>query len=287
MIHIINVLWLILLIYIPLDSIEDEGVIKLMTYNIRLDHAGDGADNWNFRKRELVQFLIDEDADFIGIQEGLWHQVQYMDSMMNEYEYIGVGRDDGKEEGEMMAIFYRYEDWTLKNYDTYWLSDQPEIPSRGWDAACNRTLTHGVFTNKKSNKEISITNTHLDHVGKEARKNSITQLGDHLQTIEKNIPIVLMGDFNFTPDDALYQQTIHFIEDCYSVSDTVFSDHPGTFNGFRVDPPYERRIDYIFADVEHLTILNHKTMTPMSINGRHLSDHFPVVVECSIKSLKK
>ena len=286
----IGVLSFMALYFLGLNSshcLEDEGKIKLITYNIRLDHDGDGVDNWHFRKKDLVEFLINEDPDFIGIQEGLWHQVQYMDSMMIEYQYIGVGRDDGIKEGEIMAIFFRKKDWSLQDQNTYWLSDQPYVPSRGWDAACNRTLTHGVFSNRHNDQVISISNTHLDHVGHKARENSITQLKDHLGMIDKEIPSVLMGDFNFTPDSDLYSRTVKYIEDSYSVANTVIADHPGTFNGFRIDPPYERRIDYIFVKAEHLDIVKHRTLAPMNLNGRHLSDHLPVIVECNIQPKKK
>lgn len=49
--------------------------------------------------------------------------------------------DDGGDSGEHMSIFYDSETVSLVDWGTFWLSETPETPSKGWDAACPCTAT--------------------------------------------------------------------------------------------------------------------------------------------------
>ena len=262
---------------------HDDGPIKIMTYNIRLDHAGDNEDNWHYRKHDMVQFILLENADFIGVQEALHHQVTYLDSCLIGYNYIGIGRDDGMTKGEYMSIFYKTESWELLQDNTFWLSSDPSSPGIGWDAACNRVCTYGIFKNKANSSVISISNTHLDHVGKIARKNSIAMLEEHMVGRENDYPAVLMGDFNFTPDDSLYASICSNISDSRNSTDVVVEDYSGTYNGFKQGIEHNRRIDYIFFDPSGVEVINYRVPAPETASGRHVSDHFPVIAEIKIK----
>ena len=73
---------------------------SIMSYNIRYDNTWDVENSWTIRKDKVIQILIQYAPSIIGIQEGLLNQVQYLDSCLTNYDYVGVGRDDGKEQGE-------------------------------------------------------------------------------------------------------------------------------------------------------------------------------------------
>jgi len=249
--------------------------VTILTYNIRLDAASDGIDNWHERKVDFVEYLNKTKPSFIGIQEGLSHQVQYLTENLHGYKYIGVGRDDGYEGGEFMAIYYDTLSWALDQKSTFWLSSTQSIPSRGWDAACHRTCTVGLFRNMNG-KEIYIFNTHLDHQGKVARAESIDLLIKNIKT-SKAENIILTGDFNFEPSDPNYTKIADALFDAYTHAEKKQAGMDGTFNAFKLNGDYNRRIDYIFSNRKN--ILSYTVDTPYTNKGRHLSDHFPVIVQ--------
>lgn len=118
--------------------------IKVLSYNIRYDNQDDGLDSWTASKRnQKVASLLNElNADVIGIQEALHHQLTYLNNQLIQYKWIGVGRDDGKIEGEHAPIFYNHKKLKLKKWGYFWLSETPNKPSKGWDAnCCNRIAT--------------------------------------------------------------------------------------------------------------------------------------------------
>lgn len=252
------------------DLSRGQTTITIMTYNIRLDAASDGPNNWHHRKDDMIHFFHSENVDFIGVQEALSHQVNYLDQGLADYDYIGVGRDDGNEAGEYMAIFYKPEKWKMVQDSTVWLSENPDKPSRGWDAACNRVITIGIFQNGQGDT-IQIYNTHLDHIGVEARKGSVDLISELFHFRTKRWPFYLIGDFNFTPDHMLYNRLSGLL------TDATVSDQPeGTFNGFSLDGSFDRRIDFIFYDNPSSISISSEVLYPKTKTGLQLSDHFPV-----------
>ncbi|MDO5749450.1 MAG: endonuclease/exonuclease/phosphatase family protein, partial [Planctomycetia bacterium] len=136
-----------------------------MSFNVRLATQADGDNYWENRKETLLEVVKESDPLLLGVQEALLPQKKYLDENLKGYRSIGVGREDGKETGEIMAIFYKEDALELLDSGTFWLSETPEKPSKGWDAACFRTATWGKFKCKKTGKEFVYCNTHLDHVG--------------------------------------------------------------------------------------------------------------------------
>ncbi len=256
--------------------------VKAITYNIRLATTADQENQWNNRKEEVADFLIDLHADFIGIQEALWEQVEFLAGRLDQYDYIGVGRDDGKEKGEAMLIFYKKDKWKLDNEQTLWLSETPKKVSKGWDAACNRTLTQGVFVHKNG-KRLAVWNTHFDHVGQKARQNSVDLILEQTKNNTKEEPIILMGDFNLTPDTDLYSQLNSAFIDSAISSVHKKSLHEGTYNGFDIESKCERRIDYIFYNGETVKATNYHVPAPKTNKNLHLSDHLPVITEFELR----
>src|ERR1700710_2845398 len=109
--------------------------MKVMTYNIRLDVASDGVNQWSNRKEKLPALIQKYDPDLIGLQEAMHHQLMDILKALPQYGYIGVGRDDGKEKGEYSAILYRKDRFDLIWQRTSWLSETPAIAgSKSWDA---------------------------------------------------------------------------------------------------------------------------------------------------------
>ena len=248
--------------------------INIMTYNIRLDTEADGINIWDNRKEGIVSLIKEEDVDVLGIQEGLPDQVNYLSDQLKDYNFIGEGRDGGNN-GEYSAIYYKKEKMNLIETETFWLSETPEIPSIGWDAAINRIVTLGIFKIKKSKKELIVYNTHFDHIGKIAREKSVGVILNHIKENDfQNRPLIVMGDFNLSPEDLPIELLSKELNDSfklYPVKNPV-----GTFNGFDLDSKLLDRIDYIFT--KNIKITNYKHLNKKLPSGLWPSDHLPILI---------
>lgn len=149
------------------------GEAKIISYNIRLGVADDGANSWEHRREATLRMLEREVPTVFGIQEGYLFQVNYIEQNLPQYARVGVGRDDGKEGGEIMAVFYLRDRYDLLDHGDLWLSETPDRVSRGWDGACNRTMTWVHLREKATGKEFYYFNTHLDHKGEAARREGV------------------------------------------------------------------------------------------------------------------
>lgn len=254
--------------------------VMAVSYNIRLDHAGDNDNNWHHRKADMVDYLTELDADFVGLQEAIGHQLRHLDQGLSSYTYIGVGRDDGADGGEYSPIFYDSTQWQLIESNTFWLSATPHKVSRGWDAACHRVVTYGIFA-AANGKKVAVLNTHFDHVGHVARRESLALINRFVLSFDKNMPIVLMGDFNFTPDDDNYQKLTAQLADCFDLS-TDAGRQVGTYNGFGADADTTRRIDYMLVN-KAFRLKSYAVPQPKTQKGLQLSDHYPVIVHLQIE----
>ena len=173
-----------------------------MSYNIRLGSGDDGTNSWQFRAPLTLEMIEDQAPDIFGVQEALGYQVEFIKEFTKDYECVGVGREDGKKDGEHMSIFWNKKNIKLLKWGTFWLSETPNKPSMGWDAACYRTATWALMKEKKTGKKFYFVNTHLDHVGKEAQKNGLALIVEKIAEINpEGLPMVLTGDFNVKPDD--------------------------------------------------------------------------------------
>ena len=147
--------------------------LTVISYNIRMGEANDGTNSWTYRYPASAMMIVDQKPDIFGLQEAYDYQVTYLSEYCPGYKSVGVGRENGKHEGEHMSIFYNTKTVKLLKWGTFWLSETPDTPSMGWDAACKRTATWALLQDKASNKKFYFVNTHLDHVGVEARKNGL------------------------------------------------------------------------------------------------------------------
>ena len=251
---------------------------SIMSYNIRYDNTWDLENSWTIRKNKVIQILIQYAPTIIGIQEGLFSQIQYIDSCLTNYDYVGVGRDDGQEKGEFCAIYFDTTQYSVLNHSTFWLSETPDIISVGWDAALERICTYGLFKDRKTAEEFWVFNTHFDHMGARAREQSSGLILKMIKKINRgSLPPILMGDFNSIPDSPSVNKIKTDLSDALQIALEELQGPKGTFNGFDAALPIEKRIDYIFTG--NFKVLSYIHINDRLNNNRHISDHLPVMVK--------
>lgn len=252
--------------------------LKVMSFNIRLNVDSDKENSWTNRKQDAVDLLSYYHPDYFGVQEALPEQMKDIKNGLKNYDYVGVGRDDGKEKGEFSAIFYDTERLQVIKSGTFWLSETPEKPSRGWDAAYNRVCTYAVFKDKKSKKEFLAMNLHFDHIGNVARVKSADLILKKIKEINpKNLPLTLSGDFNLTDDTEPIKIISQNLKDSFYNSEKKHYGPKETFTAFNVTEVPQDRIDYIF--VKGFKIKSNRHINDRRENLLYPSDHFPVLTE--------
>lgn len=264
---------------------QDSETVRVMSFNLRLDTESDGPNAWPHRKEMVARVLRFHEADFVGIQEGLPHQLTELDDLLPYFDRIGVGRTGDEENpGEFSAIFYRKDRFELLDNDTFWLSETPNEPgSVGWDAMLPRIVTWGEFRDTVNGETFYVFNTHFDHVGETARAESASLILEKIAEIAGDQSIVLTGDFNTTENDPPYKVLTGSmgdpevqLEDGFYHAEHGHHGPTSTWNGFEEILP-NRRIDFVFTNpgfniVQHAILADHQ-------DGRFPSDHLPVVAD--------
>ncbi|MFK5972873.1 MAG: endonuclease/exonuclease/phosphatase family protein [Flavobacteriaceae bacterium] len=257
---------------------------KLMSYNIKYDNTNDTVNNWHDRKENLVRLIHHYKPAFIGTQEVLHRQLNYIDSCLTNYAYIGVGRDDGKQEGEYSPIHYDTTRYRVLKKNTFWLSETPSKVSIGWDASLERICTYGLFEDIQTKDRLWVFNTHFDHIGVKAREESARLIIDKIKDSNtENLPIVLMGDFNRTPDQKPIRHIKAYLKDGQEITENLFYGPRGTYSGFDQKMILNRRIDYIFT--KDLKVKRYMHIDDRMENNKHISDHLPILI--TIEHYKK
>jgi endonuclease/exonuclease/phosphatase family metal-dependent hydrolase len=233
----------------------------------------------------MVSLIGYYNADFIGTQEGLKHQLDFIIEKLPFYTYAGVARNDGKESGEYSAILYNKERFKLIEQNTFWLSPTPNLPSKGWDTAFERICSYGLFYNKSSKKYLWVLNTHFDHVGKEARLNAAKIIVEKIKELKKkkNCGLVFMGDLNVLPEDDSISIIKQQLNDAFISSETPAYGPKGTWNAFQFGVKPERRIDYIFIDKDPSIKVTRFATIDDFYDFKYPSDHLPVLAHIEIK----
>ena len=218
--------------------------------------------------------LNDVKPDVFGVQEALDFQVEFISEMVRDYKGYGVGREDGKHDGEHMAIFWNKKTIKMIKSGTFWLSETPEKPSMGWDAACYRTATWALMKDKKTGKKFYFVNTHLDHVGREAQKNGLKLIVDRIASINpEGYPMVLTGDFNVRPSNDCLVDLDKIMTSTRKIAKKT--DNKGTFNGWRTDRE-GRVIDYIYMS-GFSSVPVYETIVKKYADKPFISDHYPIM----------
>jgi endonuclease/exonuclease/phosphatase family metal-dependent hydrolase len=275
-----NIVYIILLL-IPSALFSQQ--MNIVSFNIRYNTANDGINAWPNRIEMATGLLRFYEADIFGLQEALHGQILDVQNELPEYEWFGVGREDGKTGGEFTPIFYKKSKFILLKQGNFWLSETPEKPSKGWDAALNRIATWGHFQSKVTGKQFLVFNTHFDHRGVEARKNSAILIRKKIEemTYNKNLPVILTGDLNLTPDQEPISLLKKYLSDSREVSENPPFGPVGTFSGFKLDADLAGRIDYIFVQ-GGIKVLKYAALSNFN-DHRFPSDHLPVFVKVQLK----
>lgn len=249
---------------------EDADGLKVMSYNIRLGSANDGTNSWAMRYTATGKMLEDQKPDVFGVQEALEYQVRFIEEMCG-YESVGVGRDNGKKEGEYMSIFWNKKKVSMLKWGTFWLSETPDKPSMGWDAACKRTATWALMKDKRTGKKFYFVNTHLDHKGKEAQKNGLKLIVERIAEINPDgYPMILTGDFNMEPDNSNLKDLDSKMQSVRKIAEKT--DAHDTFNGWGRGKGI---IDYIYVS-GFSSYPEYQTVTKRYADRKFVSDHYPV-----------
>lgn len=271
--------WLIVLLagtlYLPFVMHAQQ--MKIATYNLRYDNPADSGNRWADRVHHITGLIRYHAFDIMGTQEGLIHQLDQLQSMLNEYAYYGIGRDDGKQQGEFSAIFYRRARFDRIDQGDFWLAETPEKPSKGWDAQINRICTWVKLADKETGCVFYVFNAHYDHRGLAARKNSSQLLLKKIPEIAHGDPFILTGDFNGNQQSEWYTmlQQSGVMHDAYTLAADPYAPN-GTFNGFLSSGVQKDIIDHIFV-TPLFKVKSYGILTD-SYFGKFPSDHFPVCI---------
>lgn len=258
---------------------------RVISYNIKFDDKSDTVNSWDQRKEQVTNLISFYEPDFLGTQEALLHQLEDLEDGLEAMRWIGVGRTDGKSEGEFSALFYNAEEYELvaETDSTIWLSKTPSEPSKSWDAAFPRILTWGKFRSKNSGKEFYVFNTHFDHIGDTARAESASLIVETIDNITADLPVILTGDFNAVEESEPYNNLTNpplGLKDAFYETGKPHVGPLFSFEGFKVlsgDEDSRRRIDYIFVN-DKVEVQRHAIISDFR-DRRYPSDHLPVIAD--------
>jgi endonuclease/exonuclease/phosphatase family metal-dependent hydrolase len=252
------------------------------SYNLRYANPNDTGNLWQDRAPVIVSLIRFHQFDILGIQEGLRNQLDDLTKDLPEFGRYGIGRDDGNAAGEHSAIFFNKHKFSLVEKGDFWLSETPEKPSLGWDAAINRICSWVKLNENSSGKTFYVFNAHYDHRGVVAREESSKLVLKKIKEIAGSAPAIFMGDLNGDHSSKCYQliaQSGH-LKDAYETSPIRYASN-GSFNGFGNAIEKNNIIDHIFL-TSSVSVLRHGILTDTYM-GKYPSDHFPVLVEVSFK----
>jgi endonuclease/exonuclease/phosphatase family metal-dependent hydrolase len=269
---------------------EGQADVRVMTFNIRYGTAEDGENHWNRRKEFLAETIRAFDPDLLGTQETLKFQRDFLAEKLPEHDWVGVGRDDGRDNGEMMAIYYRRDRFNKLDEGHFWLSDTPdEIGSKSWDSSLPRMVTWVLLADQRQADAppILFANTHFDHLGPKARLESAKLLRRRLAVMAEGAAVILTGDFNAgetsPPYRALFAASENELSltDCFRASHPTATENEGTFSGFDAANAGGARIDWIACSEEWK--VQSCEIDRTSKDGRTPSDHLPVTATLLIR----
>ena len=254
------------------EKVEQPVKVRWCTFNIRCIAAPDEkiGCSWEVRKDNVAQYVLDNNIDIVGMQEVTFKQLNDLRERLKGYDYVGVGRTDGKEKGEFTPVFFRADKYEPLEKGNFWLSETPDVPgSKGWDAALERVASYVKLKDKATGKIFMAINTHYDHIGVQARKESAKLIMSKIKSIVGDRPAVVTGDFNITEDNEAYSTMVN---DAYHMT-AHHTGAPYTFHDYcRISPLKAPKIDFIFVTPNVKVLQSHiERETPT----KRISDHNP------------
>ncbi len=257
--------------------------LEVMSFNIRCGSCEkpDDVNHWSRRKYLVADLIRRQRPDLIGLQEAELFQVRDLAAMLGDYDWIGVGRDDGKEKGEANAVLFRKRRFTLQSQETLWLSATPTQIGKGWDGALNRTVSIVRLMDRKNAREFFLLNTHFDHFGQQARMESSRLIVELARSRAGTLPVILTGDFNYTRNFPGYAIVADGLRDAEQASISPAQGGDISFNGFGKSIEPGNKIDFIFVN-DGFEVISHRIVTDL-YQGRYPSDHYPVQAKLRIR----
>lgn len=303
-----RILMVVLVFVLTGIQLSEAQELTVGSFNIRYQNSSDAinGNGWKQRLPVICRLIQFHDFEVLGAQEVLHGQLLDMLACLSEYDYVGVGRDDGKTKGEYAPIFYRKDKFKALESGNFWLSEITDRPNKGWDAALPRICTWAKFENIETGLEFFFFNLHMDHIGVEARKNSAKLVLKKITEMCDDKPVILTGDFNVdqhSPNYAVLEGS-DLLHDAYEIAQVRYALN-GTFNDFKVDRKTDSRIDHVFVSssfsVERYGVLTDtyrvaikdskseqsgnfpKEVSLTQYVARTPSDHFPIKVVLSFE----
>ncbi len=259
--------------------------VRVMSFNIRYGTANDGENHWDKRKDFLIETIKAFNPDLLGTQETLGFQRDFLAEKLSGYESLGVGRDDGKEKGEMTALYFKRSRFEKLDGGHFWLSETPEIPgSKSWDTSLTRMVSWVKLRDRlqPKAKPLMFFNTHFDHRGEQARLESAKLIRRKVEEAAKTSRVIVTGDFNAGEDNPPYQAFFGSVDgkasalrDVYRVTHPKREANEGTFSSFKAGENSGQRIDWIGVSAEWKIVKADIDRTAR--DGRTPSDHFAVI----------
>lgn len=252
--------------------------IKIISFNVRTTLTeSNTANNWDNRKEACIQILKDHMPSFIGVQEAKYahHWTYLKEQLADEYSGFGVNRDTGKESGngETMGILYNKSIFQKLDGGTFWLSETPDVPSKGFGANHSRCATWGIFKHRATGKKICYINTHIDHQSQLAKVEGMKIISRFFQTYRKDHLLFLSADFNMSSDHEAMDVIEPYMHNTRDVAPEALTDFRRTYNGFS-DSSYGI-IDHIYCS-NSLQVVEYHTIDEQYNNTVYCSDHYPV-----------
>ena len=266
--------------------------VRVMTFNIRYGTANDGENHWDKRKAFLVETIKAFNPDLLGTQETLGFQRDYLAAQLAGYDVLGVGRDDGKDKGEMTALYFKRDRFEKLDGGHFWLSETPDIAgSKSWDAALTRMATWVKLRDKRNPKAkpLMFFNTHFDHRGEQARVESARLIRQRIAEAAKTCRVIVTGDFNAGEENDVYRAFFSGADapvfDAYRATHPTPAADEGTFSSFKATETKGPRIDWIGASREWQ--VRQAEIDRTARNEHTPSDHFPVTAVLRPKAARR
>jgi endonuclease/exonuclease/phosphatase family metal-dependent hydrolase len=254
--------------------------LAVMSFNIRYGTANDGDNHWLKRRDHLFDLLREQQADVVGLQEALHFQIEEILRAVPGYDYVGVGRSDGRRAGEYAAILYRTARLKARRSDTFWFSDTPGIvKSTSWGNQIERICTWAYFEDLEG-PSFYLYNVHLDHQSQPSREKSVALLLERVEARGPKAPAVVTGDFNAGEANPAAKAMLAPFRDSFRLLHAGATE-VGTFNGFKPGQAGGDKIDFVF--VEAGTEVLAAEIVRSSRDGRYPSDHFPVTARVRLR----
>lgn len=288
--HIRIILATVLLVFSATTICAAAVKLRVMSFNIRVVNSTDAPENqWDARADRLCAYINDVKPDLLGMQEVVTEQRQDIEARITGYTCLTAGRDNGRDKGEATPIFYCTDKFDLISSGHFWLSETPEEPSYGWNAACRRIALWAIFEYKKNGERFIYCNTHFDHVSVEARKESAKLLKDRIQSIAPDLPFILSADFNTNESEETYSLLLNHSYTCVDTWKAAKKTEggPGTFNNWgKAANKISKKIDFIFTSTG-TKVTNAVIAPPANDNGAYFSDHNAIYADLQLRTPKK